>query len=231
MTATPAVTDPRRLDPAIELPKDELAAMALACSRFRADSEINLIQRTAGSEQSISPLLNEAIGAALRVARTTGSLDDPTVGTAVVALRYDQDYTELAAQPSNLGAPHPPIGPPARDAALATGPAPGAWRIGHDSSRRTLTVPAGVAIDLGATAKALAAHHAAHACRHSSLTCPQVTDGLRGWFHQSVLRGSSDPAGCVQHGRSLSLQSSVPGGSAQIGSLSSTSPGLRPTVN
>jgi len=125
---------------------DELHAMDRACSRFRTDSEIWSLY--AGDRAvRVSPLLYEAITVALNVAQRTGGAVDPTVGLAVESLGYDRDFADMAA-----------VGP-----ALDAGPvaAPGWWCIEHDASRRTVRVPPGVRLDLGATAKALIADRAA----------------------------------------------------------------------
>ena len=49
----------------------DLAAVDLACSRFRADAEIRGLR--GGRGQQVSPLLAEAIAVALRAAELTGS--------------------------------------------------------------------------------------------------------------------------------------------------------------
>jgi len=159
MTATLTVTDPSRLTAAAAVLTEELAAVDEACSRFRPDSEISRALRRPGREQRVSPLLNEAIGAALRVAAATDFLVDPTVGGAVIALGYDRDFADLT-RPGD-GAPGRAIAGP-----FGVGPAPGAWRIQHDAARHTLLIPAGVGLDLGATAKALAADRAARRIAH-----------------------------------------------------------------
>jgi thiamine biosynthesis lipoprotein len=92
----------------------------------------------------LSPLLAEAVATALRAARLTGGAVDPTAGGAVVAAGYDRDFAALR--------------PRARAAAVRV---PG-WRV-VKLGARTLRMPAGVTLDLGATAKALAADRAARA--------------------------------------------------------------------
>ena len=81
---------------------------------------------------------------------------DPTVGAALLAAGYDDDFARLPADgPADRGAPRARLA--RRSAATAT---PG-----------TVTVPRGVQIDLGATAKALAADRAARA---AALAAPGV---------------------------------------------------------
>jgi FAD:protein FMN transferase len=143
-TAALVVTEPALLSAAHNLLTTELAAMDLAASRFRPDSELSQLHRGAGSPMTVSPLLAEALAVALRAARLTNGIVDPTVGRAVIALGYDRDFAELV---DTLA----PAGP-------AT-PAPGWWRVLLDG--RQVVLPRGVELDLGATAKALAADRAA----------------------------------------------------------------------
>jgi FAD:protein FMN transferase len=141
------VTDPPRLAAAEDVLRAELAEIDRTCSRFRADSEITGLHR-AGTAVTVSPLLAQALDVALRAAELTDGLVDPTVGAAVHALGYDRDY----AGPGTLDSPAP--SEPAR-------PAPGWWRLYWDPAEREVLLPRGVALDLGATAKALAADRAA----------------------------------------------------------------------
>jgi thiamine biosynthesis lipoprotein len=143
-TARVVVTDPAALAEARLAVETELAAVDRACSRFRADSELAAAER-AGEPVEISTLLAEFLGAALEAARRTGGDVDPTLGEALARLGYDRDLSLI-----------PPTGP-AVPAVLA--PAPGWRRIRLDG--RTLEIPRGVKLDLGATAKALAADRCA----------------------------------------------------------------------
>jgi len=152
-TATLVVTDPDSLDAALAELDDELAGIDATCSRFRGDSEINRVLATPGRDVQLSPVLNAAITAALRVAVLTDHLVDPTVAAAVIAQGYDSDIAAVVARAMTDGS----IG----TSTSAGRPAPGAWRIRHDPATAVLHLPAGVAIDLGATAKALAADRAA----------------------------------------------------------------------
>ena len=53
----------------------ELAAVDLACSRFRPDSELSRLNAAAGKSVRISPLFADLIAAALRAARLTNRAD------------------------------------------------------------------------------------------------------------------------------------------------------------
>lgn len=142
-TALLAVTDPAALPTAGSVMRSELAAIDAACSRFRADSEISRLHEQAGAVVPVGPLLAEALGAALLAAERTDGLVDPTVGAAVRGLGYDRDFAEL-----DLDEPAPPA------PAVA---APGWWRVRLEGESRTVVLPRGVELDLGATAKALCA--------------------------------------------------------------------------
>lgn len=147
-TATVLVTDPRALRTAVSELRAELASVDLACSRFRSDSEITRLLARPGRDIELSVTLNAAITHALQVAAATDYLVDPTVAAAVIALGYDGDIAVVTA-----GTPR------SSDAGFTA--APGAWRLRHDPDAALLRVPPGVGLDLGATAKALAADRAA----------------------------------------------------------------------
>lgn len=120
-----------------------------AASRFRADSELSRVNREPGRQIRISPLLAQALAAALRGARLTDGAVDPTVGSAVRLAGYDRDFASILAD-----------GPPIR---LSVTQVPGWKAIQFDEAARMVWVPPSVEIDLGATAKALAADLAAAA--------------------------------------------------------------------
>ena len=136
------VTHPAALPGARRLLEDDLAAVDATCSRFREDSEIRSLT---GGRHRISPLLAEAVGVALRAARLTDGDVDPTVGAAMSAAGYDRDFHQID-----------PNGPPLR---LTVRQVPGWREVRLDG--RSLTLPAGVRLDLGATAKAWAADRSA----------------------------------------------------------------------
>jgi thiamine biosynthesis lipoprotein len=139
------VTDPALLPEATAIVEAELAAIDAACSRFRPDSELSLACRSAGRPVTVSPLLADLVSAALEAARQTGGDVDPTIGAALCGLGYDRDF---AAVTGRLVAPA---------VRVFAGPDWRSVRLHGDE----LTVPDGVLLDLGATAKAVAADRAA----------------------------------------------------------------------
>jgi thiamine biosynthesis lipoprotein len=147
-TAEVVVTDGSRADEALSLLGDELRALDEACSRFRADSELRQVElHGSGGPVPVSPLLYDALDVACRVASETAGIVDPTIGSALIELGYDRDFDEIGEDD------HPGRFDPR--------PAPGWWRITLDPDARTVAIPIGVHVDLGATAKAFAADRAA----------------------------------------------------------------------
>ena len=144
-SATVAVTRASSLIQAGELLADELDAIDRACSRFRDSSELRLLEAAAGQEVEASELFIDALDAALRAAHLTQGLVTPTLGASLRLAGYDRDFAAIV----------PSATPPARLTA------PDWSQIRIDRDRGTVTVPAGVELDLGATAKALAADRAA----------------------------------------------------------------------
>jgi thiamine biosynthesis lipoprotein len=141
------VTRPDALDAGYRLLAAELAAIDAACSRFRPDSELSVVNRSAGRVTRVSPLFAVALQTALTAAALTDDDVDPTCGGSLVRLGYDRDFAEVRADVSAL--------------AQTAAPAPG-WRLVElDLERQTVRMPAGVVLDLGATAKALAADRGA----------------------------------------------------------------------
>jgi thiamine biosynthesis lipoprotein len=141
------VSESGALDEAYRILSGELAAIDLACSRFRPDSELSALNAAMGREVSVSPLFAEAIHTALTAARLTDGDVDPTCGRSLVSLGYDRDFAEVSLDTSALAA--------------APAPAAGWQKVELDLARGAARVPAGVLLDLGATAKALAADRAA----------------------------------------------------------------------
>ena len=146
-TATVVVPDGADADAAARLLATELAAVDLACSRFRADSELQAVHAAVGRPVAVSELLFHALSVALDGAARTGGAVDPTVGNAIAALGYDADLAEVLSRP-----PEPP---------RALGAVAGFQHVQLNARDRTVRIPRGVRLDLGASAKALAADRAA----------------------------------------------------------------------
>ncbi|MFY0409307.1 FAD:protein FMN transferase [Solicola sp. PLA-1-18] len=127
--------------------EDLLDDVDRAVSRFRPDSDLARVNAAAGRLVAVSPLTMRLVDVALDAARTTDGLTDPTVGAHVVAAGYDGDIADVR----NRLAP-----------ARVPAPRPATWEdVRVDRDLRRLGVPAGVRLDLGATAKAWTADEAA----------------------------------------------------------------------
>jgi thiamine biosynthesis lipoprotein len=150
------VTDPDALVAAARILHNELERIDGLASRFRSDSEISRLHRANGVPTVVSEGLLEAILVATRVAAATEGAVDPTVGAAMCRVGYDRDFSQIAAGlPGQL--------PNARAV-------PG-WRaVEIDTANRSVRLPRDMRLDLGATAKALAADHIAEAA-HRECGC------------------------------------------------------------
>ncbi|MDE3087237.1 MAG: FAD:protein FMN transferase [Acidobacteriota bacterium] len=123
-----------------------LEAVDRACSRFRPDAEIAALEDRAGTWVTVGPVLFDALEAALAVAGTTRGAVVPTVGACLAGLGYDRDFAAVD---------------PWGGEAVTTVPAAN-WRLLElDERRQAARVARGVRLDLGATAKALAADRVA----------------------------------------------------------------------
>ena len=138
--AVVAVTEPAGLDAALARVKRTVEAFDLACSSFREDSELAALHRSAGEWVGVSRLLYDAVAAAVGAAEATDGVVDPTVGPVLVARG---------------------ITPPLVDTAIEFEAVAGHTVVELDERGRRVRLPPGVRLDLGATAKALAADRAA----------------------------------------------------------------------
>jgi len=172
-------TEPGALPAAVAAVRGELAAIDAACSRFRDDSELTRLNRRAGEPVQVSPLLFAALEAAVRACRMTGGAVDPTMGRAIRVLGYDRDFAQLdrvslplhGAGQGVVNSPSPSRGEgrgggaAAQPVTLIVQPAGGIGVIEMDRRTRVVRVQGGHELDLGATAKALAADRAALAAQ------------------------------------------------------------------
>jgi thiamine biosynthesis lipoprotein ApbE len=141
------VTDPEALDFATSELIADLAAIDSACSRFRIDSELMQLKGARGKPVEVSALFGAALAVALRAAEVTDGMVDPTLAGTIAAFGYDRDFEDL------------PVDGPAPVEAL---PSPSRWHeIRLSADHQSVVVPSGIQLDLGATAKALAADLAA----------------------------------------------------------------------
>jgi thiamine biosynthesis lipoprotein len=149
-TATICVSDERALGEAQALLERELAEIDRACSRFRPDSELARLNAAAGRLTPVGERLFVAIVVALQAAAATAGLVDPTVGRTLRLAGYDRTFELVRRRDADAFR--------VRFAAV-----PGWRRVEVDDERRTVRIPAGCELDLGATAKALTADRVARA--------------------------------------------------------------------
>lgn len=147
-TTVVVVDEPGALPAALAVVRRVIHAIDRTCSRFRSDSELSVVNRTAGSgARTVSPLLDRAVAAALEAARASAGLVDPTVGRLMERIGYSVTFGEV-----------PRDGPAIE---LEVCPAPGWSQVSHGDG--WVELPEGVALDLGAVGKAWAADQAAAA--------------------------------------------------------------------
>ena len=188
------VTDAGALAEARREVDSELDAVELAASRFRPDSEISRLCRAAGRAEPVSPLLAELIATALGAARRTDGDVDPTIGARLIQLGY----------PDGAAGPAVSVSAPAR------------WTM-VSLDGLEVTVPPGVLLDLGATAKAVAADRAARRAHDRTgcgvlvnlggdiATAGPAPDG--GW-RVMVQDGDDEPSQAVAIGSGVGLATS-----------------------
>ena len=132
------VTDPAALPEAAHIVDGLLTDVESAASRFRADSEVARLAADGAAGGSVSPMLAHLLEAALGAAADTDGDVDPTLGNALVQLGAPAgDGTSRLTLRQRID-----------------------WRSIRLDGRR-LWMPRGVLLDLGATAKAVAADIAA----------------------------------------------------------------------
>ncbi|CAN5452434.1 FAD:protein FMN transferase [soil metagenome] len=164
-----AVREPGDLPEAERLAQVVLRDVDEVASRFRPDSDLVRVNRLAGEWVAVDPLLLAGVAVACRAAAATDGLVNPLLGRAMVSLGYDRDFSllrELEADDEvGMGAM------PDRDA----------WRTIETDPGGAIRIPAGTALDLGATGKAWASDlvAAAHEEHLSAASLVSVGGDLR----------------------------------------------------
>lgn len=149
LEASIAVENPTLIAEAERLVRRVVAQVDEACSRFRPDSELMRLQPELAAGVDVSPLLAALVQSALDAARWTDGDVDPTLGKDLVALGYDRAIARVRLDPAGA----------VTTLSLPQRRIPG-WQL-VDLKGHTLTVPRNLQLDLGATAKAVAADRAA----------------------------------------------------------------------
>ena len=209
-TALLWVTQAEALPAAHAALERELDEIDVACSRFRADSDLSRVNAAGGAVTAVGERLVEALAVALRAAAATDGLVTPTVGRALRLLGYDRSFELVGGR---------------RVVVASAPPAPPWAEIEIDETAGTVRLPAGCELDLGATAKALAADRAATAA--AAETGAGVLVGLGG---DIALAGRAPDAGWpvrIADDHAAAIDSPGPVVSLASGGLASSSTDVR----
>jgi thiamine biosynthesis lipoprotein len=196
-TVVVVTAEPGSLEAALARVRASVDEIDRACSRFREDSELSLVNAAGGSPRRVSRMFVRATRCALRAAALTDGDLDPTIGASLRVAGYDRDFALIRA------------GGPVRFRRA------GGWRcVWIDDAHSIVRVPAGVELDYGATAKALAADIAA--ARAAEATGVGVLVGIGGDIATAgdapaegwpVLVADDHAGGAEQDGQTISLRS------------------------
>ncbi|MDA8346664.1 MAG: FAD:protein FMN transferase [Thermaerobacter sp.] len=134
-------------------------------TRFRPDSEISALNRSAGRAFVVSDLLFRVVSTALHWAQATQGTFDPTLLHQIERLGYRRTFSDI-----EHGEPLAPL-----DAPIEPG---GQWRsVRIEPSTRMVTLPLGTALDLGGVAKGMAVDAALEALRGAGVRTALVNAG------------------------------------------------------
>ena len=181
-------TTVRLLAPAgapLEAVRDGIERLAARLTRFHPASELSVLNADPRPVVPASPLLRHAVAAALLGARRTGGLADPTLLGALEDAGYAT--SRVGVEPASL-----------RDAlarrsaaAPRANPAAAGARSASTTQRGTIARPPGVRLDLGGSAKGLAADWAARKLAGSfAVDCGG--DVRLGGTHDVQVRGTDE---------------------------------------
>jgi FAD:protein FMN transferase len=154
-------------DQAAAWARAELARLEGLWSRFLPDSDVQRLNGAGGKPVAVATETISLVAEALTWWHATEGRFDPTVLDAVVAAGYDRD----------LRTGHGPI--------RAGEPTPGAARILIDAGAGTITLPAGVRIDLGGIGKGRAVDLLVDGLAHLPGGLVDLGGDLRVWGRSS----------------------------------------------
>ena len=109
-------------------------------SRFKTNSELSRLNRSAGKPFTASPLLFDLVDAALIWRQRTDGIFDPTILRALLAHGYDRSFEDIANRPDTAVHAERSISPARSQVKL-------------NRSKHTITLPQNVGLDLGGIAK------------------------------------------------------------------------------
>ncbi len=144
-----------RIEAAFTAASGEIDAINAAANRFDPSSELSRVNAAGGRRCGISACALDALRLAIDAAELTGGVVDPTVGQTMQELGYDRDWDLLV---------HVPSREPLQDGQARLrftdlrGRRRGRWHsIQLWEDPPAVRIPPTIRLDLGATAKALAA--------------------------------------------------------------------------
>ena len=130
----------------------QFAEVERRLSRFDPDSELARLNADPRPTVPAAPMLRAAVAAALRAARLSGGLVDPTLLAPLRSAGYAQSRAEAEAAPLQLALRGAPARRPARANPAAR------WRaVQVDDAAGVISRPPGLELDLGGSAKGWAA--------------------------------------------------------------------------
>jgi thiamine biosynthesis lipoprotein len=130
-----------------------LGEIERVCSRFLPKSELCALNVSVGRPFAASADFYSVVACAIEMAKRTDGLFDPTILPALLAAGYTRSFDEIG-QREVIGLDSGAQAPSDRRS--------GRWReIQLDERARTITLPVGVALDLGGVAKGWAADEVA----------------------------------------------------------------------
>ncbi len=118
-------------------------------SRFQPESELSQLNQTAGQPFAASTLLFQLVEMALAWRERTAGIFDPTILEALIASGYDRSFEKMDERRDRDHIAAPPVSSPV----LA--------QVKLNRIDRTITLPAGVGLDLGGIAKGWTVQQAA----------------------------------------------------------------------
>ena len=119
-------------------------------SRFRPDSELNMLNNSAGSGNTfaVSPILWDVLTQALQAHTESGGLVTPAILNELENAGYDRDFDQLSTMSERTNLDFLPDSTPLDE-------------IEMNAQTRAIRLPSGLRLDFGGVAKGWAAHQAA----------------------------------------------------------------------
>ena len=152
LVGAPATSSEPAPKQAAQKAKESILLFEKTCSRFNYQSELSQLNNDSRQTVKVSPLLAQAVQAAIWAAEATEGLVDPTLLNDLIEAGYKDSW-----QPERRISLHQALKLMPEPEAAEANPL-SLWRqISVDPEKSTVSRPAGAMIELGATGKGLAA--------------------------------------------------------------------------